>query len=456
VKWIVFIAAVALAYPAGRWLQRHPWFRMHVWTLVGFLPFFSRLDMALVFFGAERPGDTWGLEVGVLDWLSLSLLLAERGRARPLPYRFALGLYLVVALFSLTQADWTLGAFGYVWRLGRMYLMYSVICRAASDRSVPLALLRGLMFGVLYEGALALWQHYGLGMPRATGTFAHQNTLGIVVNLVMMAPIALVIAGRADKLATLTTIAALPITLFTISRGTILSFAAGVVLVYIGSAFRRWDLRKAKIGLAGLALALVLVPVAVSTLGSRLEGEKVESIRTREQFEDAASLMLKEHPLGVGPNHFTQMLLVGGYGARAGVDWTQRTAIVHNIYLLTAAEMGYPGVIALVILFLSPISSAIRYTLRARQDRRGDLLLGLSVGLATFYIHSFFEWTWRLPEVSYIYWIIVAIAASLARELRDSVPGTATIPVRQRAPGTLEASAVRSGGAFRESTFAQS
>jgi hypothetical protein len=109
-----------------------------------------------------------------------------------------------------------------------------------------------------------------------------------------------------------------------------------------------------------------------------------------------------------------------------------------------------------MIQFLSPLSSAIRYSLRARRDRKRDLLLGLSLGLVMFYVHSFFEWTWLLTEVSYIYWIVVAIVASLARELRDGMPGTVTIPTRRRAPGTLEASAVRSGSAFRESTFAQS
>jgi len=445
VKWTVFIAAVALAYPTGLWLRGRPLFRMYVWTLVGFLPFYSRLDIALLSF-AGRPGDTWGLEVAMLDWLAVALLLAERARSRPVPYRFALGLYLVVALVSMTQADWPLGAFGYVWKLGRMYLIYFVICRAGTDRRVPLALLRGLMLGVLYEGVLALWQHYGLGMPRATGTFEHQNTLGILVNLVVMAPIALVIAGRADKLTTLTAIAAVPISLFTISRGTMLFFAGGIVLLYIVSAFRRWDLRKAKIGLTGLALALVVIPVAESTLRSRSQAEQLESMRTRAQFENAASLMLDEHPLGVGANHFTLMLLTRGYGARAEVHWSQQAAIVHNVYLLTAAEMGYLGVIALIILFLTPLQSAIRYSFRAGRDRRGDLLLGLRVGLATFYAHSSFEWTWRLTEDAYVYWIVVAMVASLARDLREGVPGRVAIPTRQRAPRPLEASAVRSAG----------
>ena len=83
----------------------------------------------------------------------------------------------------------------------------------------------------------------------------------------------------------------------------------------------------------------------------------------RRRLEVAASLMLQEHPLGIGPNCFTSKLLHGGYGDRGGLDWRQRVSIVHNIYLLTAAEMGYAGVVALVVLFLVPLGSALRHGL---------------------------------------------------------------------------------------------
>jgi O-antigen ligase len=98
-------------------------------------------------------------------------------------------------------------------------------------------------------------------------------------------------------------------------------------------------------------------------------------------------------------------------------------AIVHNIYSLTAAEMGYAGVVALVILFLVPLASALWYGLRARHDRRGDVLLGLGVGLIVFYTHGFFEWVWRLTEVSYVYFTIIGIIAVLTRQIEDDMAG---------------------------------
>jgi O-antigen ligase len=250
-----------------------------------------------------------------------------------------------------------------------------------------------------------------------TGTFVHQNTLGMMVNLAVMAPVALEVAGRGSRLTRLAVIAAVPVCILTISRGALLFFGGGVVLVYLASATRAFTWRKAKLGLVGLALAAVVVPLALAELGSRPEVERVESMETRAQFERAASLMLQEHPLGIGPNHFTLRLLTS-YGERAGVDWTQRLAIVHDVYTLTAAEMGYAGVVALALLFVAPLLTAVRAIRRAGRDPRGDLLVGLAVTLAVFYAHGLFEWAWRQTPVSYLYWMIVAVTESVARQLR--------------------------------------
>jgi hypothetical protein len=417
-KLLVFAIAVLASYPVGSWLRGRPTARTLAWTACGFLPFFSRpLEIALVSFGG-RPGDTFGLEVGVLDWLALSLLFAYRGRSRRLPNRAGIALYVAVALVSVTQAPWMLGAFGYVWKLGRMILLYAVVSRAQDDRRVPMALLRGMMLGILNEFGWSMWQRLALGWPRATGTFAHQNTLGMMINLAVMVPIALEIAGRSTRLSRLAWIAAVPVAILTISRGALLFLAGGVVLVYAASALGGLTRRKARIGLAGLALAAVIVPVVLVTLGSRPARERLESMETRESYERAAALMLEEHPLGIGPNDFTLSLMTG-YGERAGVEWSQRIAIVHDVYTLTAAEMGYAGVVALAVLFLGPLLAAIRAARRAGRDPRRDLLVGLAVALAMFYAHSALEWAWRQTAVSYLYWMVAAVAVTLARQVED-------------------------------------
>jgi len=435
VKWVVFIVAALCLYPAGRWLRERPALRHLAWALIGFLPFYAAPSYSLYFF-AEYPGDTHGLEVGIIDWLVLSLLLAYRRPARPLPYRFPLVLYLLVALLSATQARWLVLSAGYAWKLGRMYLLFAVVWRAGEDRPVPAAILRGMTFGLVYEGVLVLWQHYGLGLFQANGSFAHQNTLGALLNLVVMAPLALILAGPTSLLTRLAPIAALAAALFTVSRGALLFLGTGSALVFLGSAFRRYTVRKAWICMIGLVLAAAFVPMALSKIESRTAEERARSMEHREKLEVAASLMLHEHPLGVGPNAFMSQLLFGGYADRSGLTWSERVALVHNIYTLTAAEMGYAGVVALVVLFLVPLASALRYGLRMRHDRRGDVLLGLGVGLMIFYAHGFFEWVWRQTEVSYVYFAIIAIVAVLTRQIDDDSRERRAVRLVQPVRGT--------------------
>jgi O-antigen ligase len=435
-KLIVFLIAVLAAAPAGHFLRRRPDLRIRAWTVVGLLPFLSSFDMALVFFG-ERPGDTHGIEVALIDWIALTMLIARGRWSRPLPFRAGIAAYIGVAALSVTQAYWALGAAGYVWKLLRMLVLYAAVFRSGEeDPRVPDALLRGMVLGVIYEAALVTWQHFGLGIHRAPGSFAHENTLGMIMNLVVMAPIALAVAGRASWLLTLAPLAAVPIALFTVSRGTLLFLGMGGVLIYIASALRRLDRRKVALGAAGLALGLALLPVVITTLGSRPAAEKDSSMRLRRDYENAASLMLEDHPLGIGANHFTSALTVGGYGERAGVDWTQRFAIVHNVYWLTAAELGYVGVIALALVFAVPLLTAFRYGLIARDDRRGDFLLGLGVALLATYAHGFFEWVWRDTTVSHVFWMIVGMVAVIARQVRAGLPGTTPTraPVLRAAP----------------------
>jgi O-antigen ligase len=434
VKALVVILAAAAAYPVGRWLRDRPPLQLLAWTLVGLLPFVSSLDLALLSFGA-RPGDTHGYEVALIDWLVVTLAFARRGPARPLPFRLVLGAYFLAVLLAASQAAWPLGSLGYAWKLVRMYLLFAVIGRADDAVRAPGALLRGMMLGVLYECLWSVWQHFGLGVPRVSGTFAHGNTLGMLVNLAVMAPMALILAGRVTRLTALSPIAALPTCLLTVSRGTVLLFGAGAVLVYVASTIRSRTPRKAWIGVLGVGLAAILVPLAASTLGTRTRSEFAGSDRVRSQYERAAAMMLADHPLGVGPNQFTLMMLTGGYGDRGGVEWSQRVAIVHNVYWLTAAEMGYPGLAALVLLFLGPLLVAFRDGLVGPRDRRRDLLIGLGAGLTVLYVHGFFEWAWRDTAVSYLYWMILGVIASLSRQVREEQPRRAPAPLVHFATG---------------------
>src|SRR5262245_23373277 len=115
-KWVIFLGAVFSVYPFGCWLRDHPRFQLRVWTLLGFLPFFQPLDIGIIS-DQLYPGDSHGIEVALIDLLVLSLFVARRQSARPLPFRAAMAAYLGAAALSMVGASWRLAAFFYIWKL---------------------------------------------------------------------------------------------------------------------------------------------------------------------------------------------------------------------------------------------------------------------------------------------------------------------------------------------------
>lgn len=430
VKWAIFLVALLTSNHVALWLRPRPAIRIRLWTLVGVLPFLAPFNMGLYSFPA-RASDTPGFEVALIDWLVLCLALSAAPSERPAPYRFTLFVYFVVVLVSITQARWPLLAAAYAWRVGRMILLVLAIWRAGGDdRRVPAALMRGMLAGVVFEGGLAAWQHFVQGMPRAEGTFSGWNSLGLVVNLIVMVPVARILAGPTSLLTKLAPMAAVIADLLSVSRGALLFLGLGVALVWLGSALKESTPRKAWFGVCGLLVAAVIVPVAISTVESRTAADRSESLETRRQLQSAAAMMLDDHPLGVGASHFVPELLHGGYGERAELGWRVRISIVHSVYWVTAAELGYGGVVALLLLFLDPLRVAL---LRRPGGRRGDVLLGLGIGLAIFSVHCGYEWAWRLAEVSYPYFMTAGMVAVVARQPRSVLAGARRLRHR-RAP----------------------
>ena len=157
-------------------------------------------------------------------------------------------------------------------------------------------------------------------------------------------------------------------------------------------------------------------------------------------LESAASMMLADHPLGVGVNNFVVVANTGGYYKRAGVGWMSYGARVHSIYWLAIAETGYFGLIVFVTFLLNPMIVAIRCGLRNPKDVRGDLLLGLGAALLVEYLHCLVEWVFITDQVQYPFVMEIGLVAGLAiqldywRQKRAKSPFSLSKSVRLRAP----------------------
>jgi O-antigen ligase len=174
----------------------------------------------------------------------------------------------------------------------------------------------------------------------------------------------------------------------------------------------------ATIGVIALA---VLTPLALSSFQKRfgIYNPLTEEYDERTLLIEVGEMMLSDNPMGVGANNFALVANIEGYDDKAGVapTLTSRSALIHNIYWLAAAETGYLGVGALLLMLLRPMFVALHCGWRNRGTQKGELLLGLGISLLIVYIHSGFEWIFFTIQVQYLLAMVVGMIAGSAQRL---------------------------------------
>jgi O-antigen ligase len=423
VKWVLLIVAAALVWPISFRLRRNSRERLAVFALIGFLPFiveYEHLYMAL---------DSWvwdgyvkGAEVSFLDLLVLSVNLSlPRGDDR-FPFRLPVALYFGATAMTVIEAAVPMAALFYCLQLVRVILLSVTVYRGiCADPRVAQAVFKGMGGGILLEAAFTVWQRFGLGILQASGTFESQNQLGLTSHFTVIPFFALVLCARRGWLPPMVVAAGLIVEVLTTSRGTLLFGSFGLVTVFVLSVLRQWTSRKSRILLGAVAAAAVFAPIAASSLQQRFSGQAAtEFVEDNERvtYKEAAAMMLSDHPMGVGANHFNYIANVGGYFDRVGdFWWAGRGSNVHNVYWLVASETGYVGLLTFVFLLLRPLTVAFACAFRHRRDVRGDLQLGLGVALLAVYFHSFEEWIFVTFPAQYLFALDIGLIAGLAREL---------------------------------------
>jgi O-antigen ligase len=416
-KWLGLLVVLAGILPLANWLKRRPNRSPKIWMLIGFLPFVTEnlhLYMAGIAW-AGWPSYVRGAEFSVIDGLVLALYLSlPDAPHRPLPFRLPMALYFIAVLLASLWATMPEAALFYPCQLLRMFLVYMVATKASSsDPRVAPAILKGMAGGLMIEAGVAIWQRFGLHVFQTTGTFEHQNTLGMMTNFVVFPFFALLLDGRGGRLPILVVLAGCVIDVLTVSRGAIGIAGVGFAIVFLCSALRNLTSRKLLMLLTGVATIAVLMPLIISSIEQRGEFELDESNASRVEFNSEAATMLSDNPLGVGSAQYVIAAREGGY-RRPGPDWE---VIVHNVYLLVAVETGYIGLITFVVLLLCPIVVAFRCSWRNRRDVRANLLLALGVGLLTVYSQSFLEWVFLTYMPQYMFALEVGMVAGLAQQL---------------------------------------
>lgn len=426
-KWALFAVALGSIIPIAAWLRASPSALPKVWLIVGALPFvwglFPKRKIAIL--GVEDwRGYTQGFDISLLDLIIVAIFLSTpRAHRTALPFKFSFVFYIGAVLLSALQAANPTATLYYVWQLLRIFMMYVVVARACTDLRLSRALLKGLAFGVCFQGGVVAWQRFIIHYVQAPGTFEQQNMLGLAMHFVIFPFFALLLSGEKGWQPATVPLLGSMVYIFTASRATLGFGAMGFSLLFLISLLQKWTARKAGILAAAVLAIAMLSPVAIKQFNYRANAFGFSAEEGRTTLTDAAEAILSDNPMGIGANNLIVFANLHGYYERTGVGTVNSTTFPHNIYWVAAAETGYLGIVAFAVFLLRPLLFALSWGWRNRKDRRGELLLGLATSLLIAYVHSYFEWIFFTDQVQYIFAIVLGMIAGFGNQLGYS--GTA-------------------------------
>lgn len=425
-KYLALIIGLLLIVPLRNALQRRGFVVSAFWFLTGVFCFlmqgYPELSVGVVSWGGY-PGHTSGIEVTVVDLAMAAYFFSLPKSTSRLPFSRTMAFYFICVLISGAHTSNFEASLFYAWQLLRMFFVYIVVSRACVDSRAALTLLKGLAFGLLIQAGVVAYQKFLGHTMQPAGTFIHQNYLGIVSNLTFIPLLALNLTNKVPLLFRSSLLSGGIIAVLTASRATLGLAGLGAVLVFCHSFFSGQAARGMKSILIVSVVAISLVPLAVSSMKMRVsQFDPYSDYDERVAFEKAAAMMIQDHPWGVGANNFVIEANTGGYYDRAGVAVTpgSRGAHVHNLYYLTTAELGYLGLLGLIMMLLQPAILAFRCSWQHRGTEDSAFLGGLGITLLIAYAHSNYEWIAVSQHVQYFLAIIFGLVAATSKRLSTS------------------------------------
>lgn len=307
--------------------------------------------------------------------------------------------------------------------IGMVALSALTVAQVAAGRSLGLAALGEFAFGP-GRGGGSLLRAGALVYYRPQGLLPHPNIHAGWLMAGVLASAALWFDRRrgVQLLGAALTAMGMAALLLTFSRSALLGLAVGGVVGFalVWPRLRRGDGVRALL-LAGGLCALVaagLFAVYAPFFGARVEArERVEmrSVADRIVFTDFALRAIGEHPvLGVGAGNFpwqTSYYLQETFYDLRGDN-------VHNVYLLTAAELGLIGLALLGVALFSGLVSGGQAVRRGPDGRDADRAALLAIVVALLTVGLFDHYPATIFQAQVLLWGCLAAAMKASSELQ--------------------------------------
>jgi len=427
-KHYIFLAMTMIFVPAAVWLGSR-YIRVEK-MLVG-ATFFSTcylVDINIHSMELYR-GDTRGFEFGITDWMVISLagvmLFSQRWRnIRPVafpPNAVLMIAYVLLAFSTLFVSEVPVYAgFGLSKIIRAMAVYWLAYNYLRSERDLRFFLL--IMAAIVTFEFLFVLQQRVTGVYRATGTLPHPNTLALYINMMNMIFLSFVINDKSMGWQRYVYWAALAmgslIILATFSRGGLAVMVLCYIVIIMLSFTDRIRLSKVRVV---VLMALLSLPLAIKVAPSiieRFETAPVNAQTSRERANDAALAMADHNWLGVGLNNYSHAINETQFSRFIPLKMDR--GIVHNIFLLHAAEMGWIGLALFVSLILYFQWMAARLIFKRLDNIVSWVAIGIFAAMASLWIQSTLEWAFRQTYITVEYFMLAGFLAALPRILKQT------------------------------------
>jgi O-antigen ligase len=386
-----------------------------------------------------------GLSVSLVD-IALACLLVSVVMKAVVIRSFRLRLYwpttlpalVLIAIMSLSIAassDVRL-SFWQLLYMGKLLVLYLFVANTVQSEDDVQFMLRILLAGVIFQGGVVICQYLNLlpeGLQtslgfkgglisksgstvvelfRPSGTIGHANILGAFLATTL--PVALsqllLQSGRQGKLLPLLALGVGTLALvMSFSRGAWISFVVAATLV-LSVAFATGQLRGKNLLWVALGFVVVsLVAVAFSSLlESRIFDPDPGSARDRMLLNNLALSMIRDKPLlGVGLNTFGKVMEnYDTYHFAPG-------NVVHNVYLLLAAENGIFAPLAFLWFILAVIRQGVR-GMRLTSPYLAMTATAILGGLGGLWLQMLLEILVTGPPVQ-VFWFFTGLLVAMNR-----------------------------------------
>jgi hypothetical protein len=391
-------------------------------------------------------GTARGIEISLLDILTLSLLvgelLAPRYRERrwfwPVGLAF-LVLYGIWCCWSVAVSEPRLYGLWELTKVGRSIALLMACALYVRSRFELGLLVFALGCAVGVESIYGVKQRIIDGSFRVPGTLDHENSLSMYLCTVTPVLLAAALADWSKWLrafAALVCAVAAVTELLTISRTGIPTFALG--LLGVTFACMSWKITRQKIliGSTVILVASIVLAQTWDSLASRYMSASLKEEYLDEQNEGRgvywrwAAAIVEDHPYGVGLNNWSYYVSKI-YGPQLGYAYEDYDEIkvepqmadlpsirfaapAHSLAALTIGELGIPGIILLLLVWLRWFQVGITF-LRRRLNADPMHRIGIGCLFATWgiFVHSLTEWTYRQTSLMFAYHILAGTMAAL-------------------------------------------